>query len=179
MKTTQSASSMALAVVLLSAAGLQAGLVDVKYSLVGGNTYQYTVCNNGLPDPVTDVVIYFREVSGPVEYQNLSVLTSPAGWTGDAIQPSAIALNGYVDWYTAGGIGMGDCLGGFAAGFDFSGTGIPGNQFFQVYDAAWNVVADGYTAPIIPEPASALACALATLLGVAGVRVQRARRGQK
>lgn len=159
------------AIILAHAINLRAGVV-IQYALSGGNVYQYNVINSSLPPvPVTDFLIYFPDVSGPGEYTGLGnlLLNQPAGWTPSAVEPSAINLNGYVEWFTGGsGIAPGNALGGFEASFNYAGGGIPASQYFEVYDSAYNLVDSGWTTPV-PEPMSAVACAV-TLLAAAGLR---------
>jgi hypothetical protein len=175
-----SAKLFAVGVVLLSNAATQAAIVDIAFNVTAGSVFQYTIYNNSLPTPLTDFVVFFSEPTGPGEYKNLgaSVFNQPAGWTGMAFEPSAIMLNGYVNWFTGGsGIAVGDSLGGFEVSFDNIGLSTPGSQFFEVYDTSFNKVADGWT---VPEPAeSALASLLAAGLWVAGTRAYRARQDRK
>lgn len=161
-----------------SSEATRAGIVDIQYTLSGGNVYGYTVHNNSLGSPLTDFVVYFPDITGPGEYTNLggTVLDSPIGWTGTPFEPTAITLNGLVDWSTGGaGIPNGGVLDGFEISFNYSGSGSPGSQFFEVYDAGFNLLASGFTTPLIPEPASSLACAILLGFSVVGLRLRRTR----
>lgn len=181
MKTSVAVNSLGIGLILLNTAALKAAIVDIRYDLSGGNVYQYTVYNNSLP-ALTDFIVYFAEPTGPGEYRNLgaTVRNQPADWTGLPVEPSAISLNGYVEWYTAdAGIGSGSSLGGFEVSFDTFGLSAPGSQWFEVYDGSFAKVADGWTTPV-PEPS---AFALVTLLGaglwVAGFRVRQTLQGNR
>jgi len=57
--------------------------VGIQFNLSSPNVYDYTVSNVSLSPPLKDFVIWFPDESGPGDYQNLTVLSSPTGWTGN------------------------------------------------------------------------------------------------
>jgi hypothetical protein len=170
--------ALVLAVGTLLAPVRAADLVTIEPVLAGGNTFQYTVHNLALGEPLTDFIVYFPEISGPGEFTNLGVtlLGSPSGWTGTAFEPSAPSLNGFVEWTaTGGGLLEGSLLSGFEVSFVYSGLGTPGSQFFEVYDADFNLLTSGQTAVAsaaeVPEADAALAAT--ALLGIVGATWHR------
>ena len=155
-------------------------LVAINYDLSSANTYEYTVKNVGLSQPLTDFVIYFPSESGPGEYTDIGAvrLDSPTGWTPAAYEPSALSLNGFVEWTASGaGLAVGDSLTGFAVSFTYSGTGTPGSQDFVVYDANFDMVARG-TTTAVPEPSSLAGAAMLGLVAV-GTGLQRRLRARE
>jgi len=176
-RTSPAARSLLLGIGLLTSMAAKAQVLNIQFNLVAPNTFEYTVSNVSLGLPLKDFVVWFPEESGPGEYQNLTVLGSPSNWTGSAAEPTAISLNGYVEWNTGGeGIANGSSLGGFSVSFNNVGTSIPGSQYFKVYDDSFNEVASGWTTPV-PEPAeTAMASLLAAGIWVAGTRVYQARK---
>ena len=162
---------------LLAGIRAQAQSVALQFNLSSPTSYEYTVSNVSLGSSLKDFVIWFPDESGPGDYQNLSILGSPSGWTGAPAEPTAISLNGYVEWYTSGtGIAVGQSLGGFSVSFSNLGSGSPGSQYFKVYDDSFNELASGWTTPV-PEPSeTAMATLLAAGLWVVGRRVCRAKK---
>lgn len=168
---------LAMGVGLLAGIGAHAQTIAIQFSLSSPSSYEYTVSNVSLGFSLKDFVIWFPDESGPGSYQNLTILGSPSGWTGLPAEPSAISLNGYVEWYTTGaGIAVGQSVGGFSVAFDNLGPGTPGSQYFKAYDDSFNEVASGWTTPVPEPPETAMATLLAAGLWVGGRRVWKARR---
>ena len=151
--------------------------IEYSISNLGGTEWQYTytVKNDSLLTDLEDVAIFFPElwpVTDPTLFTNISVagLPQPGGWTATAFQWSAIDLGGYVDFSSGTGLAPGASLGGFNVKFNYSGSGTPGSQYFEIYDSAFNLLDDGYTVLAgIPEPASLSLFAI----GLAGLFARR------
>jgi len=159
-----------------------AAATTITYSL-SGNQYSYTVTNDTLGVPIVDFLIYFPDFlytvpPGPL-YTNITSVAVPVLFSGWGIEPSAPNLNGYVDYFALGpGLAPGGPWDGFKASFTYSGPGTPGAQYFEVYDAQFNLVDSGQTVPagggpVIPEPMSILLVGT----GLAGI-VARRRQGR-
>jgi hypothetical protein len=138
-----------------------ANATDVSYdpTNVGGNTWQlsYDVTNNSLTVPISELTMYFN----PSIFSDVAVgPTQPAGWKNPvAVQsdPSFLPdLSGYGFFDTiasTNGIAVGGSLGGFTVLVDYSGTGTPGSQIFQIVDpTTFTTLEQGQTKLSVPEP---------------------------
>lgn len=168
--------------VALACAGMMLGGVahaspplGVSFDLINngaGNFDYHYILNNTGPAAVSDVLIYFPDVTTPVNFAyTLNSGTSPAGWSVSLIQPSAINLGGYAEW--TGTLGAGSSLSGFGVNFNYSDTASLGSQYFEVYDWDFVVTDSGWTQPAehgVPDSANTAACLVGALLALACVR---------
>ncbi len=133
----------------LSSLGFSAHAQFNIYYVLSGTHYSYTVQNATSVDPLDLFSIYFPAPQDPtaLDYNNLAAADSPAGWTGSALEPGVPDMGGLVTWQVdlPPGITTGQSLSGFEATFDHSGTSVPGRQYFEVYDANYNVIGSGLT----------------------------------
>jgi len=128
----------ALALLCSGSLARAADPVVIDYTL-SGNTYNYTIENVSLANPITLVDIYFPSMSDPdaLNYSSIKALaTLPAGWVeGATVPPSAPDLGGYVEFTATGsGIAAGSSLGGFGATFTYTGSATLGSQYFELDD---------------------------------------------
>ena len=139
----------------------------------GNYTYVYTVDNNTAYS-INDFTIYFPDVTCTTptfEYSSFSEGATVAGWTFLSAEGSAIALNGFVDWNNSAGIAAGQSLAGFTVSFTYSGSGMPGSQYFETFYGGYSLVDSGMTTPV-PEPSTWLAEAFAVIF-LAGCGIGR------
>jgi hypothetical protein len=145
---------------LLAAVNVHATVIEYTLDDLGGGSWQYnyTVTNDLPVVPLNEFTIYFELGL----YENLSVVTSPAGWDDMLVQPgSFMGLNdGYYDSFLFAGLAAGESAGIFSVSFDWLGVGsLPDEQFFEVVDPnTFALLDDGMTtlAPPVPLPGAAL-----------------------
>jgi hypothetical protein len=146
----------------------------------GGGTFNYTVENDTLGPPITDFIIYFPDISYPgsePQFPGLAITTTvvPAGWSPTVYPLSLPNLDPAVEFSTPGGVPTGGSLGGFSISFTYSGSGVPGSQYFEVDDPNFALIDSGYTvanAMAVPEQSASITCTLLGLLGLAGFRLR-------
>ncbi len=96
-------------------------------------------------------------------------------------QPSAIDLGGMAEWY-GGSIPVAGSLGGFGLEFVYTGSSALGSQYFEVYDANFNVAERGYTVPGgphgVPEQSATILYMLLGILSLAGMRYRELVNGK-
>jgi hypothetical protein len=113
--------------------------------------YDYTVSNLSLSQPIKEFTINFDAAA----CSDLAVVTpSPTGWNAIVLQPDAFLHDdgAYDALHSGSGILTGNVVSGFSARFDWSGTGTPGSQYFQIVDpVTFATIDSGWT---IPEPAT-------------------------
>jgi hypothetical protein len=172
------------ALLLLGAtASLKATTITYDLTSLGGNQwkYEYTVANDFLSDPLSDFVIFFPDVTSPdaLSY-TLNNIISPPGWTPMVTQPSAIGLGGMAEWF--GSIPVGGSLGGFGFEFAYSGSSPLGSQYFEVYDANFDLADRGLTVPGgphgAPEQSATIIYMLLGMLSLAGMRYRDTMNGK-
>lgn len=162
---------------LLVTTSLNATTVTYDLSYDAGSDrwqYDYLVSNDDITHPTLSHGLFEFSVYFDLGlYENLSVISTPAGWNGVVVQPgSFMGLNdGYFDALSVAGIDNGDTAGLFSVQFDWLGTtGAPSAQFFEVVDPkTFVVIDDGMTVSAIPLPASVWLF-MSGLLVLAGVR---------
>jgi hypothetical protein len=110
----------------------------------------YNVTNNSLTVPISELTIYFN----PAVFSNLAVgPTQPSAWDSPVAVPADPAflpdLSGYAFFDTVAsnaGIPVGASLGGFTVVVDYTGSGVPSSQIFQVVDPSnFNILDQGQT----------------------------------
>jgi hypothetical protein len=177
--------------ILGSLAGFDATATEVTYDAtkVAANEWQltYDVANNSLSVPISELTIYFN----PSFFTNVAIgPTQPAGWNSPLVVQSDPALlpdlSGYGFFDTVAstsGIAPGGSLGGFTALVNYSGTGQPSAQTFQIVDpATFSTLDQGPTlrsgqVTSVPEPGS-LALAVLGIIAIAFIRARRRELGR-
>jgi hypothetical protein len=179
--------SWTVAVAILgSLVNLNASATEVTYDAtkVAGNEWQltYDVANNSLSVPISELTIYFN----PALFTNVAIgSTQPAGWNNPLVvqsDPTLLPdLSGYGFFDTvasSSGIAPGGSLDGFTALVDYSGTGQPSAQTFQIVNpATFSTLDQGQTrgsggGTSVGEPGTLVLA----LLGTIAVAFTRARR---
>lgn len=128
----------------------------VSYSVasLGGDTweYSYRVANDSLGSNIEQFSIFF---DGGL-FNNLQSPQAPATWDPIIIQPDpGLPDSGFYDALDSViGIAPGETLAGFTVRFDYFGTGVPGSQFFQVFDPTSFSVLDSGMTTVVPLPAA-------------------------
>ena len=176
----------ALATLLVSAGPAMATTIEYQATDLGGGKWEYTYnVKNDSSSPVLsgsleDFLVYFAYG----QFDNLLVTGTPVNWISQAINPSAINLDGYFEGYTTTDpIPVGGSLDSFKVSFDWLGSGTPGAQLFEIYDANLNLLGSGTTVPMsptppgVPEPATWLLFA-SGMMGLIYTRLNRVRRMQ-
>jgi hypothetical protein len=149
---------------------------------VGGNVWElsYDCSNNSLSVPISELTIYFN----PSVFSNVAIGPSqPSSWNDPIAVQSDPAflpgLSGYGFFDTVAsttGIAVGGSLAGFTTLVDYSGSGTPSGQIFQVVDpATFDTLDQGQTRQAgviasVPEPGTLPLLLLAAfILGVVEV----------
>lgn len=121
--------------------------------------YKYTITN----DEAFDIESISITFDSNVCY-NLNNTSSPdisGGWDEQFLNyiPGSVIYDVYA--LEGNKIGVGESVSGFSVSFNYSGSGLPGIQFFEVYDPDdfGEPIVTGWTIPI-PEPATVLFAAL-------------------
>jgi hypothetical protein len=173
---------------LVLASNSYATTVSYAATLVGGQMWQYTydVTNTSLSVPISELTFYYD----PALLSGIAVGPSqPVDWTNPIVTQSDPAflpdLSGYgfFDTVTSGtGIGAGGDLGGFTVLVNYSGSGAPGANIFQVVDPATFTTLDqgqtqGSQSASVPEPGTLSLVLLGGLFVAARYRYIRAKCG--
>ena len=141
-----------LLVILLLPSVSQATTIEYNVSSLGGSVWQYDymIENDTLTDPIAEFTIYFPETL----YENLVVSSSPLEWDSIVVQPdTGLPADGFFDALSLStGLAPGASAGLFSVTFNFLGTSSPADQFFDVYDANFNLLDSGTTSPLSPVP---------------------------
>ena len=150
-----------------------AALIDVDYTatFLGGDQwrYDYAVTNN------SDAGIYvlnlnydansygfdwvFDDPEEAVMYDS-DFMAAPDGWASVALAgsiPNGLIPHTLMFYTDDAPIGLLGTLDMFSVTFSWFGSGDPGSQYFQAYDANWGFIGDGNTSigndtPVVPEP---------------------------
>lgn len=113
--------------------------------------YIYTVENIGLTEGIDEFTVWF----GIGLYDNLAIetLDPPAGnWDEIVWQPDPFLGDdgGYDAFAKNLNIGLVQSITGFAVSFDWSGTGTPGSQYYEIINPyTFETIDSGWT---VPEP---------------------------
>jgi len=162
-----------LAAVLFGARSAQASSIQYERMDLGAGRYRYvyTVTNDGtLGAAIQGFDIFFA----PALYleSSLAITTSPAvraDWDELILGSGVLIPAAYDVLALSGGVGGGATQTGFAVEFDWTGSGLPGAQAFEIFDPqTFQVLESGLTTPI-PEPGSLVLLAL----GVAALAMRR------
>ncbi len=160
MKKGKFISVNAVSVVLLLLAANVFATISYQLEQFGGTRWGYNYqIHNDQPVPIEALTIWFDNDL----YSDLQIESSPqvqADWDEDFL----LGVPGLGDGYDifSGTLGIGLChfADGFSISFNWHGTGIPGDQSFEIVDpATFETTHRGRT---IPEPAT-----LSLMLGVA------------
>ena len=164
-----------------------AATISISYNLipVGGSTYDYvySIYNDGSLAGSAAVQLFDVDFSTSL-YSSISIVTPPSfntQWSEQLLAPVGppgtafdvcAANQGNVNCPTTPGILAGNSLSGFAVQFNWLGTGTPGSQPFQIFNANTSqVLENGNT--VAPEPSTFGLLALAVAFG--GYRLRRKR----
>jgi len=150
---------------------------------MGAFEADFTVTNDMLSVPIEEFTIFF-----PVgEFENISILSTPAGFDPLAIQPDpGIPDDGFIDFLALGTpINPGLSVSGFVAMFTFLGSGSPDSLMFDIIDPnTFDVLQTGTVAfsgvgapPEVPLP-GAVWLMLSGLLGGRLLSLRHSRLGQ-
>lgn len=159
----------------------QAVIINYELNNLGGNHYEYvyTVINDDMPTIIDQFTVYFDYSL----YDNLEVLRSPVDWDTFVAQRDDILgfpEDGFFDALAFDmSLKMGEMLSGFSVSFDWLGPSdlLPAEQYFELFDMDFNVIASGTTKPAPSVPMSAPS-ALSFVLIVFGLSVLRRSRHQ-
>ncbi|MEQ1546886.1 hypothetical protein [Methyloglobulus sp.] len=133
----------------------EAATISYETNHIGGNRweYSYTVSNGALSGNIEELSIYFAGS----EYSNLAVGHTPSGWDVVVNQPDTVLpSDGFYDSLAlVSGIAPKTALKGFSVSFNFLGSGIPGNQAFDILDPiTFNPIDSGFTVSSVPLPSA-------------------------
>jgi PEP-CTERM motif-containing protein len=127
--------------------------IGVAYtaSLVGGTEWQYSYHLSGAFPAGDDIAIFFPV---PTSSNLVTSGSSTPDWSTLVFQPDPL-LPADGEFDIIANIGNPNLAPAFDLSFQYSGPGVPGSQFFTVFDSNFNVIDTGSTTPAastIPEP---------------------------
>jgi len=128
----------------------------VSYSVasLGGDAweYSYSVTNDSLSSNIEEFSIFFDVGL----FDSLQSPQAPTTWDPIVVQPDpGLPDGGFYDALSAAiGIAPGETLAGFTVRFDYFGAGVPGSQFFQVFDPNDFSILDSGMTTVVPLPAA-------------------------
>jgi hypothetical protein len=130
-----------------------ASVISYSSSALGGERWRYAYTVQVLPgeSAIDEFTVYFDTS----QYRNLLVEGSPPNWDSIVLQPDlSIPSDGMFDSLALDtGIEPGHVLGNFFVSFDFSGSGTPGAQRYEVVDpVTFAVIRSGLTDAGEPPP---------------------------
>lgn len=164
-----------LGAVLITAPNASAATVAYSVTNTSGNMwrYDYEVTNDTLASHLEEFTIYFDLNL----FEDMTVVSSPAGWDSIAVQPDAgLPDDGFFDALALGaGIGPGEFLGGFSVSFAFLGQGSPGAQRFDILNPITLAVLESGTTTV-PAPSAGILLATAAMALSMRLRWRRPRR---
>lgn len=96
----------------------------------------------------------FNVLFSPTDFVGLTVESVPSGWFTYTIGPDLIfAADGI---FSASTDGTGALPADFVVSFDWTGSGTPGSQSYEIFDDSFNVVAASATLPAAIDPGNPL-----------------------
>lgn len=148
-------------------------VISVSTVHIAGTQWEseYTIYGEDGDPPIREFTIFF-DVGN---YSNLQLLGAPVNWDGIVVDPDiALPAEGFFDALAlVEAVNPGAILGGFKLGFDYSGPGAPGRQYFEIIDPeTFSTLASGFTeretSGSVPEPGTLLlmGCMLPVMLGL-------------
>lgn len=160
MTTRRTVASLVL-LLFLGSVPAHAALITYDLTALGGSHYRYdyTVTNDG---SITSEVALFDILFDPLLYDesSLSIVSDPiltADWD-QLMLGSGILISAAFDALALGdGIHVGESVSGFAVEFTWIGTGLPGIQLFEIYDAdTFDLLGGGASEAraSVPEPST-------------------------
>lgn len=147
-------SFLASSILLAAVTTAQATTILYAVTPLGGNgwEYSYSVDNDSLSSNIEEFTIYF-ELG---DFENLRSPQAPTEWDSMVIQPDPLLPDdGFYDGLSNTlSIAPGETLAGFTVQFDYLGAGVPGSQYFEIFDATDFSVLDSGMTTVVPIPAA-------------------------
>ena len=145
---------------MFAAAAPQAAVVTGDFAQLSGNTWTaaFSVTNDGAQASIGGFSVFFDYGAAT----NLALVTSPSAWDTLVLQPdNGLAVAGFMDAVViepAGGLAIGQQIGGFSVRFDWSTNPAPNSFHYTINDlTTFESLEIGTTVAAnlpVPEPAT-------------------------
>jgi hypothetical protein len=141
-----------------------ATIVSYELTALGGSSFEYvyTIENDSLGVPIEQFTIWFDELL----YDNLQITTQlplANDWDEIILPTTGFGVPlGYDALALTGGIGIGQTVGGFSISFGWLGSGLPGNQMYEIVNPANNQTID--SSSTVPEPTAVILLGIGSLM---------------